>query len=817
MALCNYDKQILTKASISDSVYYWASGKKIYLSIVPDKYFVVFDKSIQSEKESQVSFINTTEIKSRSVDCQGAIDTYFMAVADANVVDAYSSDILYYAPYVSNGSKELGLTEFFYVKLKSDSDRVLLNMFAEENNVKIVEENFLPLWYKLECTEKSKGNSLDLSNFAYESGMFSATDVSFYGDMSIEELVYNDAYFNQQWNLTGTYGISYDGVPQITTGTSSVKVAIIDSGIRLNHPDLPITESWDAMTETSPGRIYPASDSSERHGTAMTGIIGATQNNNIGIVGIAPDVSLLPISLNMKLYGIEDYLSVALKYATDEGARVISNSWSYDSDHNVLNEAFEYALDHGCVVVQSSGNLNSTIPKYPYWNYPDVIVVGNIEEDGKRHVHPSKTNVGSNYGSYLDIVAPGTLIPSLSVSSDYCNTTGTSPACAHISAVAALILSVNPDLTRQDVAAILEKTARKLPDYDFAIVTDRPYGTWNDEVGYGLVDCYDAVVMAQELDRDNYNDLVEFDYSGTYISLEITAAKDVAVIWNWGAQDISYIAAGTTEQVSHTYPESSVNHIVIAECLESGNGSIRLSTALKKFELETGEKAYNFIIRNTNKALENITICGGACFATQEIVFSSLTGLKTLQLMEARNTSVTISNCPNLTYFSNTKYVWGAPNMTQPVINDGILSPYVVGDGNVWPICPENVESFACLNISGCAKLHTLSLENVGFCTVNFANLPKLQYVYLTSKSDRIVGALSNPLRVSTKGEYLKDAISTLPSRSGNSAGRVLLRCVSNDNASYVPVNISSSNYNVITSAAVNKNWELVWDSGVEY
>lgn len=348
-------------------------------------------------------------------------------------------------------------------------------------------------------------------------------------------------------------------------------------------------------------------------------------------------------------------------------------------------------------------------------------------------------------------------------------------------------------------------------------MSGRSNGIWNENVGYGLVDCYDAVVTAQGLDRNNYNDLVEFDYSGTDISLEITAAKDIAVIWNWGSQDISYIAAGTTERVSHTYPASSVNHVVIAECLESGNGTIQLSTAMKRFEFTTAEDAYNFIIRNTNKALEEIEIWGGADFATQEIVFSSLTGLKTLKLREAKNASIRISSCPNLTYFSNTRYIWGAPNITASVIDEEIVSPYVVGNGNAWPTYPESVVSFASLNISGCAKLHTLSLENVGFTTMSFANLPKLQYVYLTSKSDKIVGAASNPLSLPTRGAYLKDAINTLPSRTGNSAGRVLLRCVSNDSASYIPVTISSSNYNAITSSAASKNWNVVWNSGVEY
>ena len=96
-----------------------------------------------------------------------------------------------------------------------------------------------------------------------------------------------------------------------------------------------------------------------------------------------------------------------------------------------------------------------------------------------------------------------------------------------------------------------------------------------------------------------------------------------------------------------------------------------------------------------NKGLENIDILGGPDFVTQEIVFSSLSGLKTLRLLEAKNATIRISSCSNLTCFSNTRYIWGAPSTTLSNNEEDTVSPYVVGDGNAWPTYPESVVSFA--------------------------------------------------------------------------------------------------------------------------
>lgn len=104
-------------------------------------------------------------------------------------------------------------------------------------------------------------------------------------------------------------------------------------------------------------------------------------------------------------------------------------------------------------------------------------------------------------------------------------------------------------------------------------------------MGYGLVDCFDAVMMSKELDESNYRNLVEFDYTGSYISMEITANKNIAVIWDWGAKGISYISAGSTEFLSHMYSPGGVKNVVIAEYIAPETTPTTLSTALKGFDL----------------------------------------------------------------------------------------------------------------------------------------------------------------------------------------------------------------------------------------
>lgn len=194
-------------------------------------------------------------------------------------------------------------------------------------------------------------------------------------------------------------------------------------------------------------------------------------------------------------------------YAWRNGASVISNSWSSSVQYEILDDAISAALTNGrnglgCVVAFASGNDNSSV-NYPANSNPDILVVGAMSPCGQRK-NPNSCDGegwGSNYGSTLDVVAPGVLIPTTDITGsagyttgDYVsNFNGTSSACPHVAGVAALILSVNPNLSQKQVANIIEKTAQKVGGYNYSTTSGRSNGTWNNEMGYGLINAFAAV------------------------------------------------------------------------------------------------------------------------------------------------------------------------------------------------------------------------------------------------------------------------------------------------------------------------------------
>ena len=818
----------LTKSSTSGDVYYWSNGERIYLNIVENKYFAIFNAMAIEANAVPISNLTSYDLIpyiGTTACTDDATENYCSACVDSMIVSAHHDAVIYSAPYLSNGVNEVGITNIYYIKLKSESDVDLLYAFAEEHNSTVICENFLPLWNTLSCSNQSTYNALELANIAYESGLFAASDVELYGDVQVDAS-YNDEYYNSQWNLFGTYGINLGSTHDITMGNPSVIVAIVDNCIQLDHPDLVVTNSYDATSQTSPGRLYydPDTNELEYHGTSMTGIIGATANNNIGIVGVAPNASILPISVDFSNASSQG-LARAVRYAADNGARVISNSWSSGGPHDARDEAFEYALNKGCILVQSSGNLNSTIPRYPYYLFPEVIVTGNSNSSGKRYVSTGDPNSGSNYNEYLDIMAPGTNIRTLNSSSEYRFSTGTSPACAHISAIATLMLSVNPDLTRQEVSYILESTARKLPSYTFTTTSGRPNGTWNNEVGYGLVNCYDAVSLAYYYNENNYFNLIEFDYADSQVEIDLKTKDDIAVIWDWETKDISYINATATAPkdttISHNYGTAGSRRIIIAETVAPGETAPASSTALTRFNLTTGSGARNIEIHPVNNALEYLRIIGGPGFVSQQVTVSDLPALESLFLVNLQNAHISVADCPELRVFGTSREVWvptSSGGLPVSPVGSGTVDPNVVGGSpntSVWPYVPEAVVSPSFLSISGCPSLVTLSLENVGFQTFSFSGLNNLLYLYLSSRLSNILGASPNVNISSTRGQYLKNAILTLPPRGSWGKGKVVIRCVSSSVNEYVPLTIARTNRTAIEDYCKENNWALVWESGI--
>lgn len=807
--------EIKTKSTGDTLCYYWYQNEKVYLPVSEDSYFAIFRASV-SDGLSRISSLSGIELndykyQTASSKQRDVEEQYVWAKVDSDIAHAYSDEIVYLAPYLTCATTEVGVTDRFYIKLKSENDYDLLLDFAADNGAEIVNENFLPLWYALVCTDLSTENALALSNKAYESGLFDKTDIYLMGNFSWDnsDQPYNDPYYSDQWNLHEEYGIDIETIHSITYGSSLVTVAIVDSGVWLEHPDLTIHTSWDAVSQTSPARLYNyASGVPHVHGTEMTGIIGAVPNNSEGITGIAPGLGLMPISIGSNINVLE-YVETAIRYAADHGAKVISNSYSYSSPQSKINAAFEYALNKGCVLVQSSGNFNHSQGKYPYSSIPDVISVGAINSSGQRWVADTG---GSTYGEHLDVVAPGVLIPTTTIENNdnYKPRTGTSHACPHVAATAGLILSVNPSLTRHQVADIIECTARKLPGYNFVTQQNRDNGPWNNEVGHGLINPVEALILAQ-----GYYRLIEFDYSYEYINFTITANKDIVIFWDWGTNDITEVSISTpiTRTFTHTYTTSKTRRICIAEKIDFSTDDITYySSAITKFDVLSGDPITNLDIKPNNGSLEYIRIQGGSNFVPQTMTIKNLPALTDLYLTKMEEVNVCVDNCPSLLRFGSSKSIMIVPTIIDPLT----LDKSSTSDQTSWPYVPERVISFDSLTITNCNNLTDISLENVNITQFNFSNLTKLKYLYVSSQGHGIVGGYHNMLAVNARGKWLANSIATLPQRTSNSKGNVVIRCINTSNTEYINAEICQYNANLInTTYGTNKNWNVIWDSGI--
>ncbi|MBL7726963.1 MAG: S8 family serine peptidase, partial [Dinghuibacter sp.] len=418
--------------------------------------------------------------------------------------------------FITPQGRITGLSGNFYVQLKNKNDIDRLYEQAALLKIEVLGHNrFMPLWFTLSCLPETGLNALEAANRFYETGLFMNSEP----ELVQHNLLHSaDTFFNNQWGLrnTGQHGAAFAGIDiraeqawAITTGSTAIRTAIYDEGYELNHPDLTANNVGTGFDANTSG----ASVVRGSHGTACAGIVGAVQNNNLGISGVAPNSRLISISIGFSTVTY-DQLANGLNWAWQNGADVISNSWGGGTPSAIFDAAVTNTLNNGrggrgTVIVFSSGNGNGAVA-YPANSNPRIIAVGAMSPCGQRKSPTSCDGEnwwGSDFGAAQDVVAPGVLIPTTDrqgangyTGTDYTqNFNGTSAACPHVSGVAALVLSVNPNLTVQQVADIIEQSAQKVrPDlYAYNATAGRPNGTWNNEMGYGLVNAHQAVVLAQ--------------------------------------------------------------------------------------------------------------------------------------------------------------------------------------------------------------------------------------------------------------------------------------------------------------------------------
>ena len=271
------------------------------------------------------------------------------------------------------------------------------------------------------------GESVKTANLLYESGYFEHSQPSF------ARLMTNlNTYYTNQWGLNntgqngGTAGIDINAPEawEITEGCDDIVVAVLDQGVDLDHPDVAgnLLAGYDA-TDGSDGAVNGDCSGDYAHGTCCASIVAAI-DNSIGIKGVAPDCKIIPVRISKNDYiNYDDEATEGMNYAWEVAeADIISCSWGGGSSSENLNDEISYALELGrnglgCVVIFATGNNNSSV-QYPANSNSDIIAVGAMSPCGERK-NPSSCDGenwwGSNYGSTLDVVAPGVLITTVDI------------------------------------------------------------------------------------------------------------------------------------------------------------------------------------------------------------------------------------------------------------------------------------------------------------------------------------------------------------------------------------------------------------------
>jgi thermitase len=271
----------------------------------------------------------------------------------------------------------------------------------------------------------------------------------------------NDPDWTLQW---GPQRIEADYAWNTTTGSNTVLVCVIDTGVDYNHPDL-------AANYVSGGYDWVNMDADpiddHGHGTHCAGIIGAVINNDMGIAGLAQVRIMAEKGLDSSGSGWEDDLANAIIHATDMGASILSMSWGGSTSSALIHDALKYAYDQGVLLVAAAGNSGTSDKLYPA-AYDEVIAVTATD--------PTDAPAWfTSYGNWVELAAPGVDIystisavhsPSFNYPYDYLS--GTSMACPHVSGVAALVWSKNPSMARDVLRLHLRDTAddRGAPGFD---------------------------------------------------------------------------------------------------------------------------------------------------------------------------------------------------------------------------------------------------------------------------------------------------------------------------------------------------------------
>lgn len=405
---------------------------------------------------------------------------------------------------------------------------------------------------------------------------------------------YVDANQDGNWSV-GAWGQVYEdmwGLKRIEADKGwpisqgeDATVAVVDTGIDYNHEDLAgniwinsqevsgngidddgngyidDTKGWDFVDREY---FNPRSDNDPMdgngHGSHVGGTIAAVGNNSVGIIGVAPKAKIMAVKgLDDSGQGYSSYLANSLRYAIDNGADVINNSWGGENHSQLIEDAIKYGYANGCLLVAAAGNSNADVKlSYPA-NMVEVIAVSATDpNDAKTYF--------SNYGSKIDVSAPGggansdiyfdnilSTLPDgsylanrlshLKVSGGYYRLKGTSMAAPHVSGAAALVISRHPEFMNEQVRQVLRVSADDVDGIG-----------WDSNSGYGRINVYNALQI-----------------NSPKVALIISPAQNKTV---FGTTEITGTASGTSYKLEYGDGLTPVSWFEIGRGVSADKGNL---------------------------------------------------------------------------------------------------------------------------------------------------------------------------------------------------------------------------------------------------
>lgn len=561
--------------NVNSQNFYFSPEGKTFLEVSTQKILVQFEAGTDFSEQQQI-LAEYQEVKSltREMMLPAPQITLLELENVASSTDVYTllekiathPKVTYANHFLAHKDGTLhGVMDRVLVRLKSESQ---YSFFENEmkNNVYVLNHersHFDPLLMIVKVVGNK--NALEIANELHESQNYAYAEPDFLRLM--KRMNTNDPNVDDQWSLNndGVNTNQYGGIPGAdmkvfnawgtTTGAASVKVAILDEGVDLNHPDLVanMLGGYDATGQGSGGD--PSGN--DAHGTACAGIVAAVGNNNLGGAGVAYDSKIIPIRIaysNAQGNWVTSnaWIGDALTWAVNNAdADILSNSWGGGGSSSTINNAIDNAINNGrgglgSPVLFAAGNDNGA-NSYPATYSPtiSVIAMSMCNERKNPSSCDGETWWGSNFGTGADIAAPGVKIFATDISGsagyssgDYVpNFNGTSSACPNAAGVMALILSADGSLTETAARAALEGTADKVGGYTYnSNVNGQPNGTWSNDLGYGRVNAENAVLSVSS---STVNDAGITAISAPTGSICATSETPVVVLKNFGTATLT--------------------------------------------------------------------------------------------------------------------------------------------------------------------------------------------------------------------------------------------------------------------------------------